>query len=451
MMSAFGSVLGFLFKRFAERPDRIATILDKESHRYGDLLAAIGEWTLKLDKADIGAGAVVLLKADYSFRAIACLLALLDKCAIVIPVATASAEKADEFAALGEAEYVVDLFRESAISKTGVKASHDLYATLRNAPSAGIVLFSSGSTGKSKGAVHDVDRLLLKFHARRQDLRTIAFLLLDHIGGLDTLFYCLSNCSTLVFTPQRDPESVFRVIEEHRVEVLPAAPSFLNITLLSRVQERFDCSSLKIITYGAEIMPQRLLERCAYAFPNVKLMQKYGTTEFGAMRSHSRDNCSRWVKLGGEGYECRVRDGKLEVKSSSAMLGYLNAPSPFTDDGYFMTGDCVEVDGDYFRFKGRDSDIINVGGQKVYPAEVESMIKEMPGIADAAVFGAPHPLLGKAVYCRLQPVAPNADPQACRMAVRKFLAGRLEAYKIPQKYFISSEPLATDRFKKIRS
>ena len=154
--------------------------------------------------------------------------------------------------------------------------------------------------------------------------------------------------------------------------------------------------------------------------------------------------------MGGDGFEWRVREGKLEIKSSTAMAGYLNAPSPFTEDGYFMTGDMVEVDGPYLRFKGRDSDIINVGGQKVYPAEVEEIIKELPAVAEVAVFGEPSAILGAVVVCRVRPADTSLPAASLRSLIRKHLAGRLEAYKIPQKFLVTDQALSTDRFKQIR-
>ena len=84
------------------------------------------------------------------------------------------------------------------------------------------------------------------------------------------------------------------------------------------------------------------------------------------------------------------------------MLGYLNAPSPFTDDGWFNTGDKVEVDGDYFRILGRQSEIINVGGQKVYPAQVESVVQEMPEVAEVSVYGEKNAIMGQIVCAAIR-------------------------------------------------
>src|SRR6185369_15483612 len=125
--------------------------------------------------------------------------------------------------------------------------------------------------------------------------------------------------------------------------------------------QRYDLSSLALITYGTEPMPASTLERVAQAFPSVKLLQTYGMTELGILRSQSRDSASLWVRVGGEGYETKVVDGRLWIRARSAMLGYLNAPTPFDAEGFLDTGDLVETDGEWVRFLGRKSDIINVG------------------------------------------------------------------------------------------
>ena len=118
-------------------------------------------------------------------------------------------------------------------------------------------------------------------------------------------------------------------------------------------------------------MSEALLRQLNQILPNVHLLQKYGVTEVGTLRSKSRSDDSLWVRVGGEGFQTRIVDGLLEIQAQSAMLGYLNAPSPFTADGWFQTGDEVEVDGEWIKILGRRSEIINVGGRKVYPAVVE--------------------------------------------------------------------------------
>jgi acyl-CoA synthetase (AMP-forming)/AMP-acid ligase II len=379
------------------------------------------------------------------------LLALFEQGAIAVPLAPTSEARKPELRPLAQAEWRLVVAADDAwhVESTGVRADHPLYSTLRAAGHAGLVLFTSGSSGEPKASLHDVARLLRKYRTRRQRLRTLLFLLFDHIGGVDTLLQALSNGSAAVIPADRSPEGVCATIARHRVEVLPAAPSFLTMLLLSEAHLRHDLSSLRYITYGAEVMPQATLDRLAREFPGVTLPQTYGIPAVGTPRSTSRANDSLWVKVGGEGFATRVVDGMLQVKAESSILGYLNAPSPFTEDGWFVTGDAVEVDGEYLRILGRASDLINVGGRKVYPAEVEGVILELDDILEAAVFGEPHPFTGQVVVARVT-ARDASDPVALERRVRDHCRARLEPYKVPVRVHHSADLLHTERQKTTR-
>jgi acyl-coenzyme A synthetase/AMP-(fatty) acid ligase len=311
------------------------------------------------------------------------------------------------------------------------------------------VLFTSGSTGTSKAALHDVGVLLEKFRARRHRLVTITFLLLDHIGGINTLLYTLANGGTAVTISRRDPDLVCRLIEQHRVELLPTTPTFLNLLLLSEAHTRHDLSSLRRISYGTEVMPETTLRRLRTVFPSVDLVQTYGLTEVGILRARSKESGSLFVKVGGEGFETRVADGILFIRARSAMLGYLNAPSPFDEEGWFNTQDCVEVDGEYIRIIGRRSDIINVGGEKVYPAEVESVLMRMENVRDATVYAEPNPIAGQIVAARLALDRPE-DLFSLKRRVRSFCRDHLAPFKVPARIEVVEGDLAGPRYKKLR-
>jgi acyl-coenzyme A synthetase/AMP-(fatty) acid ligase len=131
------------------------------------------------------------------------------------------------------------------------------------------------------------------------------------------------------------------------------------------------------------------------------------------------------------------------------MVGYLNAPSEFDADGWFNTQDQVEVDGDYFRILGRVTDLINVAGQKVYPAEVESVILGMDNILDAAVFGEKHALVGQIVVAKV--VLKNQEPiESVKKRVRSACLGKLASFKVPTKIILTDGLLHSTRQKKIR-
>jgi acyl-CoA synthetase (AMP-forming)/AMP-acid ligase II len=197
-------------------------------------------------------------------------------------------------------------------------------------------------------------------------------------------------------------------------------------------------------------MPQSTLDRLAQVFPNITLQQTYGLIELGVLRSKSRENGSLWVKVGGEGFQTRVVDGVLQIKSASTILGYLNAPAPITPDGWFITGDAVEQDGEYFRILGRKSEIINVGGEKVYPVEVESVIQALPNVAEVTVYGEKNPLLGSIVCAKVRLREPE-EPQAFIDALKRFCNGRLDRYKVPVKVIVIDQQQFGDRFKKSRA
>ncbi len=444
--------VGFFFDLLGRSPEKVAITGRTRTATYGELLEAVEESTQSLRHAGVQRGSVVLLRGDFSPAGVTMLLALIRHGCICVPYTGASPVLIDDVLNIGEVEWIVTIAPDESVQvdKRPVVAGHAEYQQLRTLDSPGLVLFSSGSTGKSKGVVHDLSALLQKFRKPKHDLRTLAFLLFDHIGGLDTLFYCLSNASTLVVVGERTPEEVCRAIEEFKVEVLPTAPTFLNLLFLSGADQKYDLSSLKFITYGAEVMPQATLNRSREAFPNAVLLQKYGASEFGTMHSSSKSNDSLWMKIGGEGYAWRVVDGILQIKAKSAMIGYLNAPSPFTEDGWFITGDMVEVDGEYIRILGRKSDIINVGGLKVYPIEVEEEIRKLDNVADVVVFGKSNPLIGNIVAARVTLISPE-PPAVFRPRLRTFLTARLDGYKVPSQIEITSDNQINSRFKRVRT
>jgi long-chain acyl-CoA synthetase len=443
--------IDFLLDRFRARRADAAIVWRDASVSYNGLLDAVGRWQERLEQGEVEPGAVVSLEADFSPNAVALLLALIERECVVVPLTTSVQAQKPEFRAIAQVEVIISVGADDdvRIERTATRATHDVHRELRRRRHPGLVLFSSGSTGKSKAAVHDLDAILDKFKTPRQALRTLVFLLFDHIGGVNTLFYTLSNGGCVITADERSPERVCRAIERHRVQLLPTSPTFINLLLLSEAYKRHDLSSLELVTYGTEVMPESTLLRLHHLFPQLKLQQTYGLSELGILRSKSRSSDSLWVKIGGEGFETRVVNGMLEIKARSAMLGYLNHASPFTSDGWFQTGDVVDVDGEYVRIHGRASEIINVGGEKVYPAEVESVLQLMPGVEDVAVSGEPNAITGQLVKARVKLGTDETLPEF-RQRLRRFCGDKLPSYKIPQRVVLTSDGLHGDRFKKMR-
>lgn len=441
----------FLLEVFRKNQPAKALVWNRKSYSYEWLLKQIQDWEKKLDQEKVKPGTVVALEADFSPNAVALFLALMNRNAVLVPLTKSVEAKKPEFLEISQAELMISIDEKDSISWTRLErtADHEFYKMLQAKGHPGLVLFSSGSTGKSKAAVHDLTGILDKFKIQKRSFRTITFLLYDHIGGVNTMLYTLSNAGCMVTVPQRTPDEVLRAVEEHQVELLPTSPTFINLILLSEAYKRYSLQSLKTVTYGTEPMPESTLRQFHQLFPEIRLQQTYGLSEVGILRSQSKSSDSLWVKVGGEGFETRVIDGMLQIKAQSAMLGYLNAPSPFTEDGWFLTGDSVEVDGEYLRILGRKSELINVGGEKVYPAEVESVILELDNIQDVTVFAEKNPIMGN-IVCAKVFLKQEEDLKQLGNRIKSHCRSRLQPYKVPIKISVQNEKQHSERFKKTR-
>jgi acyl-coenzyme A synthetase/AMP-(fatty) acid ligase len=440
---------------FQKNSDREAMVWNDQIYYYKNLLQKLDYWGQFLEEYNIMSGTVVALQADFSPNAAALMLAIVERNAIIVPLTKSVDAKKDEFLEIAQCEIEIILSESDGVTvrhRKKIVNYHEYYLTLRARNHAGLVLFSSGSTGKSKAAVHDFEYILEKFIVPRKSLRTISFLLYDHIGGVNTMLHTFYNAGCLITVVERTPEAVARAIEKYNVDLLPTSPTFLRLLLLSDSVKKYNLQSLQLITYGTEPMSESTLQQLHETFPSVKIQQTYGLSELGILRSKSKDSGSLWVKIGGEGFETRIVDNILQIKSQSAMLGYLNAPAPFTDDGWFITGDLVEVDGEYIKILGRKSELINVGGQKVYPAEVETVIEELPEIISATVFGEDNAITGKIVCARVQLNNDISESQReLTKRIRLYCQKKLEPFKVPMRIDFIETDNYNERFKKLRA
>jgi acyl-CoA synthetase (AMP-forming)/AMP-acid ligase II len=437
-------------ERMSSFGDADAIVSDGVVDSYDSLCRRVAHWRAHLGVAGIRPGRVVALEAAHSAPACAALLALVEQGAVVVPLPVLPDARRAEFHDTAEVETVVTLTGGAEyVRSTGRVATHPLYGRLRDAGTPGLVLFSSGTTGRSKDSVLDFDRLLTRYRVPGRPRRTLSFLSLDHIGGLNTLFHTLGSGGAVITVSDRTPDGVMAAVAADRAQVLPTTPTFLNMMLIGAAHERHDLSSLELVTYGTEPMPSSTLRRLTEALPGVRLKQTYGLSEVGILPTRSRDDASLWMKLGDAGFESKVVDGALWIRSEVAMLGYLNATAAFDEDGFFDTQDLVETDGDFVRVLGRRTEIINVGGLKVYPSEVESVLLGMPNVADVTVSGQRNPVTGMVVKATILLVEPEDGRQLARR-VRRYCSERLEPYKVPAAVEVTRRPQHSERFKKDR-
>jgi long-chain acyl-CoA synthetase len=440
-----------LLDYLGEYGDSKAVVHNDNVYTYNELVYKIRFWDEIF--ANIQSPNVIGIESDFSLDSIALIFSLIKRNFIIAPLDAKQRDKNEEKYSIAELDYLVRI-KDSGEHKIeplsiGDKVKNAFYQRLYAEHQPGLVLFTSGSSGKPKAAVHDLNKLLKKFNKKRRTFVTINFLLFDHWGGLNTMFHILANGGLLVLLAERSPDYVCQLIDKYQVELLPTSPTFLNMIMISRAYQRSSLQSLKLITYGAEPMPESLLNLVNKTFPNLQLQQTYGLIELGVLSSKSENNNSLWVKIGGDGYEVRVSEGLLEIKSDSAMLGYINAPSPYTADGWFKTGDAVEVKGDYFRILGRKSELINVGGEKVYPQEVENVILEIEEITDVMVFGDKHPLIGSIVCAKVATDSHKPKDEIVKI-VKTHCRSKLASFKVPVKITVEKSGFENARFKKER-
>ena len=439
----------FILEKMEENREREVVVSPEGRFPYGDLLERTQGCLMELDSNSIREGSVVALVADFSADSIAMLLALILKGCVVVPISRTILDK-EKYLTIAQCQFIMDIGGGmKSIVPTGLEVTHEMLLDFRRERIPGLILFSSGTTGEPKAALHDLNCLLEKFKKPGKSLKTISFLLFDHIGGFNTLMHTLSHSGTIVTIPDRRPEQVCAIIEKEQVELLPTTPSFLNMILLNKLYEKYNLSCLKIITYGTESMPEYTLKLFSRILPDTVFKQTYGLSEMGIMATKSESSDSLWMKLGGDGFETKVEDGILFIRGKSAMKGYLNAPSPFDQEGWFDTKDRVEEKDGYLRILGRTTDLINVGGEKVYPIEIENKLLQIDGVLDARVFGEKNPIMGNTVAAEIL-VAPENNNSEFRRILRQYCGENLEKYKRPSRFLLSEKELYGDRLKKKR-
>ena len=441
--------MSFILDKFKSFNSKNAIVFEDRIYTYEEFVKQIKDYKDILDKHNISSKVVVIL-GDYSFYNLALFFALYENKNIIVPITSNIKKVQDDFIKESFCQTIIKTDEKNLlIQDLKTTFSHNMIDNLREKNSSGLILFSSGSTGKPKAMIHNLDTLIDSFKDKKEkSMNMLVFLMFDHIGGLNTVFNALCMGACLIIPKIKDAKTICELIEKYKIMVLPSSPTFLNLILISEEYKNYDLSSLRMITYGTETMPQSLLLKLKEVFPKVKFLQTFGTSETGISTTSSKSSNSLFMKLEDINGEYKIVENELWLRSKTQVLGYLNASmDSFTSDGWFKTGDLVEVDGEYIKIIGRAKEVINVGGQKVLPAEVESIILEMEEISDCMVYGEKNAITGQTVVCD---VVLNQEVENIKKRVRVFCKDRLDAYKIPTKVNVVDKTNFSDRFKKIR-
>ena len=431
---------------------QIAIIYNGKKYSYNELYIKIKEIESFI-KGKIKSGEVVAILADYSFVSIALFFALYENKNIIAPITSTSQKEIDGKVKESFSTKIINLENEKlVITNIKSEASHKIINDLQTSKCAGLILFSSGSTGAPKAMIHNLDTLVDSYGDKKQkQINMLVFLMFDHIGGINTMLNILSMNATIVIPQNRNADDICKLIEEYKIAVLPSSPTFLNLILINRSYEKYDLSSLRMITYGTETMPEGLLGRLKAVFSKVRFLQTFGTSETGIAATSSKSSSSTFMKIDDENLEYKIVDNELWLRSKTQILGYLNrSMESFTNDGWFKTGDLVELDNEGFiKIIGRNKEIINVGGQKVLPSEVESVLLGMDEIEDCLVYGEQNAITGQSVSCDVV-LKHGIDDSGFKILVRKFCKDKLDNFKIPTRVNVVQKTEFTERFKKSR-
>jgi acyl-CoA synthetase (AMP-forming)/AMP-acid ligase II len=401
-------------------------------------------------------GEVVLTPGEAELDSLAWLMGAASAGAVVAPLRRERVAEIESWADDVEIRWRVLNYR---ISKTGTgmtsAGAAQLLGLLRDRKHPGLILATGGTTGRAKLVLHDLDTLLATVPTKMgRPWRTLPLMRFDHIGGLDIAWRALAGGQILVAPPAAlTPEAVAAKVARHRVDVLPATPSFLNLLLMADVHRTHDLSSLRVVPYGAEPMPSGLLRRLRVALPQVEFVQRFGTSETGALPV--RDTGPGLVLDAGEtGCEWKLVEGELWVRSPARGLGYLSGGdnNRFTDAGWFRTGDVAEQAPDgTVRVLGRREELINIGGEKVLPSSVESVLLTHPLIADCRVLPLANAVLGQVVAAQIVWQGAQRDPVMVKRMVHEFAVTLLPKCHLPTVVRLVDAIETTRNLKKNRS
>jgi len=317
------------------------------------------------------------------------------------------------------------------------------------------ILFTSGTTGRSKGVlsahrqVVDVARAWAECGEVDAADRYLVINPFFHSFGYKAgIVVGLLTGATLVPQAVYDVEAAMRLIQDERITVLPGAPTIFQTILDHPARGEFDLSSLRFAVTGAAVVPVALVERMQQEMGFEIVLTAFGMTEAVVATMCRRDDppevvartCGRAVA----GFETRIGEqGELLLRGPNVMLGYLDddeaTKAAIDVDGWLHTGDVgVLDDAGYLRITDRLKDMYISGGFNVYPAEVEQALARLAGVADAAVIGVPDERLGEV---GLALVVRKPDTAVAVDDVVAFCRERLANFKVPRRVeFVDALP-----------
>ncbi len=405
-----------------QAPDRVAIIAQAGSDArrvidYGTLATAIAALEVELD-ATRPVGIVARASRVESLVVMAAACGRQH-----VPIAFLAEDSRD---LVGELRDWIEVGDSLSLPTTSASdAKHSEYETVPPQ----IVVATSGTSGPPKLVDHSWDSLLAAARLAEQWHGLGWMLVYDATrwAGIQVWQQAMLTGGWLVVPASRDPDVVAQALADEQVSILPATPTLLRRLVTSADADVLRKASLDRITLGGEVVDAPLLEQAHAAFPNAKLTQVYATTELGEVFRVADGRPGFPASWLGKALPGGAR---LSLRSDGELLVRLSR-----DTAEVGTGDLVERRGDRYEFTGRRSDVIVVGGAKVSPKRVEDVVRAVPGVVDARVYGLPSAITGELVAGEIvlaDPLPESASPESIRAAVLATCRASLEPHSVPR-------------------
>jgi fatty-acyl-CoA synthase len=307
-----------------------------------------------------------------------------------------------------------------------------------------LLVYTSGTTGEPKGALHTQAAMLANIDAAidaqglDEDTRTLAVLPLFHVGGLCIqVLPTLAAGGTLRLQPRFDAEAWFDDVAAWRPTTSLLVPATMRALVEHPRWAAADLSSLAFVNSGSQIVPRSLID--AFHARGVPVCQVYGATETGpvtlVLRPHEAMARPGSVGRPACGVEVRLVDGELWVRAPNLARGYHRAPDDAAfADGWFRSGDMAQVDSEGFHeIVGRTKELIISGGENIHPAEIEQIALADPAVADAAAVGVPDPRWGEVPVLAL---VARTGLSVDEVRLRASFDARLARFKHPRRIVV---------------
>lgn len=398
-------------------PGNVAVVTSEGSTSYGELLGGAHRVASELRRRNIDRFAIVEPDAGLVIALLAG-AALAGAEACQYQADTAPADFEEQSRTLGHS--VVTSRRSDLGDVIAPIDLIDAHGDGPSRPSASqpLMIRTTGTTGLPKAARHDWE-LLARTADRvtpRPDQRWLLAYGPHQFAGIQVMQHVVASRATLIAPFPRLPRDGLAAMLSHSVTCVSATPTYWRFLLAEARSAEAQLPPLEQVTLGGEASAGGLLDELRAAFPDARISHVYASTEFGSVAS-VRDGLPGFpfaalFSESNPSSNLRVIDGELWVRSKAGMLGYAgNGSQPADADEWRATGDLVEIADGRVLFRGRSTEIINVGGVKVPPLPIEDKISRLDRVALARVFGRPNPLTGAIVAAEIVPASGVADAE----------------------------------------